>query len=228
MTRGSAAPPSLSPVLLPPDDDPVFGFFTSKWIEPPEFDPRPPETQKDRYNRLHSETDLRNSHTPTAWYRYSVLGHYAVSGELFEMMWNEFETDPTRLHSIIWYNFMYQIERKKLIPDKLQTWATKLSQPFLASQDPSILNIDTLTTTWYSMATTKGFSLTPWKKVSQKGRSQTVNKTSKSMDLHSLGFTRSFRKASLLAPPPKTIQEEPESASVETTPVETTLSKQTT
>lgn len=136
------------------------------------------------------------------------------------MMWNEFETDPTCLHSIIWYNFMYQIERKKMIPDKLQTWATKLSQPFLAVQDPSILNIDTLTTTWYSMATTKGFSLTPWKKVSQKGRSQTANKTSKSMDLLSLGFTRSFRKASLLASPPKTIQEEPESASVETTPVE--------
>ncbi|KAI2500823.1 hypothetical protein MHU86_13680 [Fragilaria crotonensis] len=227
MMRGSAALLTSAPVSLPLDDDPVFGFSTSKWIEPPDFDPNPPETQRDRYNRLHSETDFRNSHTPTAWYRYSVLGHYAVSGELFEMMWTEFETDPIRLHSVIWYNYMYQIERKKLIPDKLQAWATKISQPFLAVKDPSVLTIDTLETTWYSMAAIKGFSITPWKKVGpQKARSQN-SKTSKSMDLHSLGFTRSFRRASLLAPPPKTIQEEPEPTPVETTPVVESINVET-
>lgn len=208
MIGGSTASASPVPSSLPPDNDPVFGFSTSKWIEPPEFDPKPPETQKDRNNRLHSETDFRNSHTPTAWHRYSVLGRYAVNGELFEMAWNESETDPIRLHSIIWYNYIYQIKRKMLVPDKLEVWATKLSQPLLAVKEPSIMTTDTLTTTWQSIAATKGFSMTPWKKVGpQKGRSQSA-KASKSMDFHILGFTKSFRKSSLLASPPKTFKKE--------------------
>ncbi|KAI2501871.1 hypothetical protein MHU86_12563 [Fragilaria crotonensis] len=218
MMGGSTASVSPAPLSLPPDDDPVFGFSTSKWIEPPEFDPKPPEIQKDRNNRLHSEADFRNSHIPTAWHRYSVLGRYAVNGELFEMAWNESETDPTRLHSIIWYNYTYQIERKMLIPDKLEVWATKISQPLLAVKEPSIMTTDTLTTTWQSIAATKGFSMTPWKKVGpQKGRSQSA-KASKSMDLHSLGLTRSFRKSFLLVSPPKTIQEEAELPPVEASP----------
>ncbi|KAI2494173.1 hypothetical protein MHU86_20367 [Fragilaria crotonensis] len=105
-----------------------------------------------------------------------------------------------------------------LIPDKLEVWATKLSQPLLAVKEPSIMTTDTLTTTWQSIAATKGFSMTPWKKVGpQKGRSQSA-KASKSMDLHSLGFTRSFRKSSLLVSPPKTLQEEAEQPPVETSP----------
>ncbi|KAI2501731.1 hypothetical protein MHU86_12737 [Fragilaria crotonensis] len=189
------------------NDDPVFGFSTKQWIEPPEFDPKPPETTKDRYNRLHSETDFRNAHTPTAWYRYFTLGQYAVTGDLFEMMWREAETDPIRVHSVIWYNYMYHIERKKVIPDKLNAWATKISQQFLATHDPSLLTIDTLKTTWHSLATTKGFSMTPWKKVGPaKGRHNPAHKPTKSMNLQSLGFTRS-RKASLFAPSQNTILE---------------------
>ena len=57
-----------------PDDDPIFGFATDSWLDPPAFDPKPAETSRERFARISSETDYRNATNRTYWHRYFTLG----------------------------------------------------------------------------------------------------------------------------------------------------------
>ncbi|KAI2500251.1 hypothetical protein MHU86_14201 [Fragilaria crotonensis] len=104
----------LAMTSLPSDDDPIFGFRISKWFEPSELVPNPPETTEERYKRLHDEAKFRHATNPTQWYRYATLGRYVVDGHTFDpILCKEFEDNPIQLHLLIWFQYMYQPRRPK-------------------------------------------------------------------------------------------------------------------
>ena len=161
MTEGTVPPPLLSEYILPPDNDPLFGFETTSWFEPSSFDMIPPETEGERYRRLSDEMIYRQSITITHWHRYAILARNTIEGPWFDEIWNSFTTDPSPLHHLIWYNLMYHVDRKIDIPEKLQSWAMSISQPFLSIHAPDILSLDTTSTSWKSIHG----KINPWKKI---------------------------------------------------------------
>jgi hypothetical protein len=100
---------------------------------------------------------------------------------------------------------MYHVDRKMDIPQKLEDWATKRSQAYLAIHAPNALHLDTLKVSWKSFANTKPVT-NPWKTVGPKSRQKT-NKQ-KSHDKTTTTPLTAFRKH-LVTPP---IEEEPEEA----------------
>jgi hypothetical protein len=52
------------------------------------------------------------------------------------------------IHRIIWYNFLYHVDRDMDIAPKLYAWATKVSQPYLEEHDIKLLKMDTFRKTW--------------------------------------------------------------------------------
>lgn len=170
MSEGAAASPSPTMAYLPPDGDPVFGFLTKKWIDPPNPDTIRHETDEERKNRLLMETTYRSTANPTSWYRFCTLGRYVVDGSTFDTIWSEFEVDPLRAHCLIWYHYMFHLDRNMLIPSKLDSWATKRSQAYLAVHAASVLSVDTVRTTWKALSLAQ-FISTPWTTVGNKNRS---------------------------------------------------------
>ena len=203
MTAGADAPPFSDSPTIPTDDDSIFGFFTSNWIEPPPFDPKPSETDKERYDRIFNETKYRHDNNPTSWNRYCTLGRYAVSGDAFNAAWNEFGSDPIVIHSIVWYNYMYHFERQMDIPIKLQAWASKISQAYLATHFPTMLTtLDTQTTPWATFAESHGLSTKPWTPVGPKKGRRT-----RSSSAVVTPASRPFQRPSTMVNPPATIRE---------------------
>ena len=207
MTVGADAPPFSDPTTIPPDDDSSFGFFTTQWIEPPPFDPKPSETDEERYARIFAETKYRHINDPTAWNRYCTLGRYAVSGDAFNSAWKDFETDPIVIHSIVWYNYMYHFERQMDIPIKLQAWATKLSQAYLATNlSQMITTLDTHTTSWPAFMSLHDLSTKPWSSVgSKKSRRPRMN----ALQGSNPPPPRPIQRLSTPTNPPETIPEAP-------------------
>lgn len=211
MSAGAAAPPSPTMAYVPPDGDPVFGFLTTKWIEPPAFASIRHEIDEDRQNCLVMETTYRQHTTPTAWYRYCTLGRFTVDGNTFDTIWNEFEVDPLRAHCMIWYNYMFHVDRNMDIPSKLESWATKRSQVYLAIHAASVLTVDTIRTSWKTLTIANSMS-TPWTTVGNlrnRASKQSKMSTTKS---NSTQLLLPFKRASSVLGelPTPTIEEEKE------------------
>ncbi|KAI2489120.1 hypothetical protein MHU86_25471 [Fragilaria crotonensis] len=148
MTEAAALPSQTHPMSLPPDNDNHFGFLLKDWNDFPDTDIPPeylPETQNERVKRIYEETGQRNETTPTAWHRFSTLGRNIVSFLNFEAIWNNFDNDQLQLHLVVWYRYMYYIDRKLDVPKKLHDWANNLSLPYLSTHTDKVLPVDTTT-----------------------------------------------------------------------------------
>ena len=133
-------------------DNPTLGFSIDSWFEPPLFDPKSPETSQERFNRISDETDYRNNTNCTSWYCYVTLGRYVVKGHDFDNIINNIECDPLKAHSLIWYQYMYHVDRKIDIPKKLEAWATTKSMTYLAKHSAGVLLLDTVKTSWSQLS----------------------------------------------------------------------------
>ena len=112
---------SLKEISLLLDDAHTLGFRTANWIEPPPFVPQPSETDQEGYTRIADETDYRNdTKDRTAWYRYFTLGRYVVDGPTFDKIFDKSDVEPVQAHCLIWYQYMYHVDRKLDIPPNLK------------------------------------------------------------------------------------------------------------
>lgn len=154
MTEGTAPPPQPPPCPAPPPPPPDmthprFSFDINEWLPSPVLYGRTPDEKEDIYRRRANDALFRQNATPEAWHRYVTLGYYAVDdGQIFEQEWNRSTENPVRIHQLIWYNYLYHIDRDMDIPPKLDSWATQISQQALQQWDPNSLMMDTLRLTW--------------------------------------------------------------------------------
>ncbi|KAI2490282.1 hypothetical protein MHU86_24303 [Fragilaria crotonensis] len=101
---------------------------------------------------------------------------------------------------------MYHLDRKLDIPSKLDSWATKRSQVYLAIHATSVLSVDTVQTTWRALTQAQSIA-TPWTTVGHKQRSGPKQSQQKSKHVQMvLPFKRASSVLGELATP--TIMEE--------------------
>jgi hypothetical protein len=103
MAIGTTDEPPQSLALLSLCDDPIFGFKTTEWVDPPSFDTKPSETDEERQVRISIETNYKNVTDRTYWHRYSTLGRHVVDGHTFDKIMLSIDTEPLKAHCVIWY-----------------------------------------------------------------------------------------------------------------------------
>ena len=140
-------------------EDNILDFSISDWVAAPLFVPHQDERSVDRISRQQAEHVYRARTTPTLWNRYLTLARYALIGPDFDSDMEVFGSDPLKVHCVVWYNYMYHIDRSMEVPPKLEVWATTLSEPYLRTENVSALSVDTVLTNWRIYA--KTLSLQP-------------------------------------------------------------------
>ena len=141
----------ISPLFEVPHDpdNPTFGFRTDVWAESPAVVGRATHDLESHYCRLANADSYRQHGTKMAGNRYVTLGYYVFDDcTVFDKHWATFSTDTIFCHCVIWFNFVYHVDRKLDIPPILQEWATGISQPNLNSHSSKFLQIDTTLQTW--------------------------------------------------------------------------------
>ena len=143
-------PPAASPLLGPPDpNNPAYAIESINRLDPPEIplhkDANGPLSQ----DRMSALATYRTHSTPTEWNRYLLFGYLSHDdGEQFTKEWSEDEVNWLTRHRIVWFNFIYLVERNIDIPMTLQSWATQVSRPYLFAHDPGFLDTTTINQTW--------------------------------------------------------------------------------
>ena len=142
------------PTATPPDPDtpPIydisearFRFDTKLWFEAPEFGASDPNDKELFYRRQANDNVYRNNRNPTKWNRFTTLAYYAMDdGMNFDREWEKIDNEPRTLHRIIWYNYMYHIDRDMDVVPKLNAWANLISHPYLLINDPESIDMDTM------------------------------------------------------------------------------------
>ena len=134
---------------IPPNQDPhnpdfhhvLLTFETTEWMDPPML------VSNDNALIVRKQTNdeiYRSMHPATDWHRYTQLGYYAVEdGNDFDIEWKAMSVDPLRIHRLIWYNYLYHIDREMDIPPKLHAWAMSVSRPYILEQQISSLLLNT-------------------------------------------------------------------------------------
>ena len=149
MTVGTASTFLLDPNKPPDLSKPMFKFDRTDWMDPPVFKPIDQTLSDSIYRRRANDALYQQISSPAKWQKYVTLGYFAIDdGAFFDLEWSAREVNPTKMHSIIWYNYLYYIDRDIDIPTKLNAWATQVSQPYLINNAPQLLTIDTTRTSW--------------------------------------------------------------------------------
>ena len=135
----------------PDPDNSLFWIATDKWLDPPltaspnssnDFVSTPRPFFLERY---------RSTATPFQWNRYIRLGfHTHLDGNEFDDEWTKDPISLIQRNKIVWYNFMYYVDRNIDIHPLLENWALHVAQPYLFKHDPSFLKINTIDVPWSS------------------------------------------------------------------------------
>ena len=148
MTESAALPPThdhnapdLHHVLL--------SFETTEWSNPPTHGSNGNLSIEELDKKKMNDEMYRRFHTATDWNRYTTLGYFAVDdGDEFDIEWRAQSVDPLRLHRLIWYNYLYHIDRDMDVPQKLDTWAIQVSRPYILENHIKSLTMNTLQCAW--------------------------------------------------------------------------------
>jgi hypothetical protein len=190
MTVGAALPP---PIMKPVSQDPyhpMYGFQRDDWITPPTPDVPTGFPDEEHFRRAANANAYRQHGNPTTWHTYITLGFFAFDDcSSFERIWKRFDADPLTVHRVIWYQFMYYVDREMPIPEKLNAWAMDITHAYLEYHDASSLEMDSFIQ-WKSLPfntpmdmepTDEWIPVTPNRRGRNKSPSATTN-VSKSTD----------------------------------------------
>ncbi|KAI2501929.1 hypothetical protein MHU86_12550 [Fragilaria crotonensis] len=150
MTAQAALPSPPDPTAYHDPHHPKYGFHTEEWHDMP----RPINgtdwfSTEERYRREANAHAYRQIGTPQNWLRYLTLGLFVYDDcTKFDSLWMKYSDDPIICHRMVWYNFLFHVDRKLDIPATLSAWATEVSQPYLQRHAPQYLAINSLEYTW--------------------------------------------------------------------------------
>ena len=185
MTEGTASAPPFFDYALDDISGSQYLFDATEWVDPPMlvFDDDDPDSKEVVCRRNANDSVYRRQFsTMKTWQRYVTLGYYALEdGSLFDMDWRYKESNPLRMHRMIWYNYMYHVDRDLDLPPKLDVWATTVTQPYLQVVDPDALHMDTMLLPWNKLILYMEKNRTvegDWKLVGSRQRPKTEASTS--------------------------------------------------
>ena len=145
MTDPTANPPDPATPHIVDISEARFRFDTKLWFEAPDFGASDPNDKELFYRRQANDNLYRSTGNPTKWNRFTTLAYYALDdGMKFDKEWEKIDTDPHMIHRIIWYNYMYHIDRDMDVVPKLNAWANQISHHYLLANDPDSIDMDTM------------------------------------------------------------------------------------
>ena len=150
MIESADNPPTHDP-NMPDLQHAQLTFDTIEWVETPIH----VSTDTDENSRKTTNDEIyRSMHTAKEWHRYTVLGYYAVEdGHNFDIEWRARTVNPLRLHRLIWYNYLFHIDREmEILPKKLNAWAMEISQPYIQAHQANVLTMNTLQQAWTTIS----------------------------------------------------------------------------
>ena len=150
MTARAALPAPPDPVAYHDPHHPTYGFHTTEWHETSRFlSELASISVEERYRREANAHAYRQHGTPQNWLRYLILGYFVYDDcSKFDALWMKYSSDPIICHRMVWYNFLYHVDRNYAISEKLTAWATDVSQPYLQRHAPQFLAINTMESKW--------------------------------------------------------------------------------
>lgn len=167
----------FSTVLAGPHDpdNPTFGFRIDHWADQPSAAKLHPSELESHYRRLANADAYRQHGNMITWNCYLTLGYFAYDNcNQFVHHWSKFNEDPIGCHRMIWYNFLFHVDRKLDISLSLQAWATGVSQPYLKHSAPHHLSIDTNVHSWKGLLAGQSMEIEsatpPWQQVNSRVR----------------------------------------------------------
>ena len=174
-------------------DNPTYGFATDSWVEAPAFLSSDTDDNTERLYRRQAHADaFKQLGTKVAWYRYVILGFYVFDDcSEFEGYCRQFVSKQTLCSKVIWYNFMYHVDRKIDLYPKLLAWATEIARPQFEQLDLLFLSLDTTEITWSQIASSSTIA------IGDEDRSWTLVGTPKSP----MGSVAKASPRSLIKPP---------------------------
>jgi hypothetical protein len=170
MTDETAAVVSEVVSSTSPPPDHIFDFTIQDWVAASLIVPHKDEHSTDVKRRHQQEHVYRSKTSPTKWHRYLTLGRYSMSGPNFDILMDDEEVDALKLHCVIWYNYMFHVDRNMECPPKLDAWATQRSNPYLMKHQSNALSVDTNLLTWDAFAKQQALSEN-WTQVKKKSKS---------------------------------------------------------
>ena len=205
MTEETAAAVSeVASSTSSPNDD-IFDFTIQEWVAASLIVPHKDECSTSVKRRHQQEHVYRSKRTPTNWHRYLTLGRYALSGPDFDTLMNDKEVDALKIHCVIWYNYMFHVDRMMDCPPKLEAWAIHRGKPYLTEHQINALTVDTELFDWDMYAKQQALSKN-WTQVNKKSKNA-KSKSSKKQTL--LTPFVSAAKHDKVSAKPSTIPEEP-------------------
>jgi hypothetical protein len=145
MIGNAAQPPPRAYPDVEAIEHSVYGFFSEEWEDIPYPAGHDWFSDEERARRnANADKYQQCGGDPTLWYCYLHLGFFVFEDcSDFEKVWFAMEDDPVTVHRTIWFQFLYHMDRRLPIPDKLQKWATDVTHPFLSYYDAEALTVDT-------------------------------------------------------------------------------------
>jgi hypothetical protein len=172
MTERTAPTPFFATTNLTDPNHPAFTFTIVAYIKAPTLIHRETDPIEFFSQRKADDDAYRLLATPTFWNRFITLGYHATTGKEFETIWKNRLVDPLRFHRLVWYNYLYYVDRGFDIPTKLHFWATQVANPFLNEYSSDSVDMDTEKFSWQVLIAhlEKHSSLTKWLPVGKKNR----------------------------------------------------------
>ena len=82
-----------------------------------------------------------NAHT---WNHYTLFGYHAYDHCFqFDTQWQRMIHNQTDTLKFIWESYCYLLSRGMKIPKKMERWAIDIARPYLETNMPSALTVDT-------------------------------------------------------------------------------------
>ena len=145
MTDPTATPPDPVTPHVHDLSSATFRFNTKLWFEAPEYGASDPNDKGLMHRRQANDELYRSKGNATKWNRFTTLAYYALDdGMKFDEEWKKFDREPLTIHRIIWYNYMYHVDRDMDVVPKLNAWANQIAHPYLLEYDPTALEMDTM------------------------------------------------------------------------------------
>ena len=148
MTAETAVASSEVVSSSPPSTDHIFDFTIKEWVAPSLIVPHKDEHSTEVKRRHQQEHVYRSKTSPTNWHRYLILGRYSMSGPAFDNLMNHPAEHTLKIHRVIWYNYAFHVDRNLECSPKLAAWAVQKSKPYLTTNQPTALLVDTISTRW--------------------------------------------------------------------------------
>ena len=152
-----------------PPDDSSLDFTIQEWVAASLLVPHKDESSAAIKRRHQEEHVYRSKTSSTNWHRYLTLGRYALSGPNFDILMDDKDVDALKLHCVIWYNYMFHVDRMMECPPKLEAWAIHRSKPYLTTHQINALSVDTEVLTWKVYAKQQALSEN-WTQVKKKSK----------------------------------------------------------